>query len=34
VLTDRGFRDLLAQSPSIATSILQTLGERLHSDAL
>jgi CRP-like cAMP-binding protein len=34
VLTERGFRDLLAQSPSIATSILQTLGERLHSDAL
>ena len=34
VLTDRGFRDLLAQSPSIATSILQTLGERLHSAAL
>jgi CRP-like cAMP-binding protein len=33
VLTDRGFRDLLAQSPSIATSILQSLGERLHSDA-
>ena len=33
VLTDRGFRNLLAQSPSIATSILQSLGERLHSDA-
>jgi CRP-like cAMP-binding protein len=34
VLTDRGFRDLLAQSPSIATKILQSLGERLHSDSL
>jgi CRP-like cAMP-binding protein len=34
VLTDRGFRDLLVQSPSIATKILQSLGERLHSDAL
>jgi CRP/FNR family transcriptional regulator, cyclic AMP receptor protein len=33
VLTDRGFRDLLAQSPSIATKVLQSLGERLHSDA-
>ncbi len=34
VLTDRGFRDLLEQSPSIATKILQSLGERLHSDAV
>ena len=33
VLTDRGFRDLLAQSPSIAAKVLQSLGERLHSDA-
>ncbi len=33
VLTDRGFRDLLEQSPSIAAKILQSLGERLHSDA-
>jgi CRP-like cAMP-binding protein len=33
VLTDRGFRDLLAESPSIATKVLQSLGERLHSDA-
>ena len=34
VLTDRGFRDLLAQSPSISTKVLQSLGERLHSDAV
>ena len=34
VLTDRGFRDLLEQSPAIATKILQSLGERLHSDAV
>lgn len=34
VLTDRGFRDLLEQSPAIATKILKSLGERLHSDAL
>ncbi len=34
VLTDRGFRDLLVQSPSIGIKILQSLGERLHSDAL
>jgi CRP-like cAMP-binding protein len=34
VLTARGFRDLLVDSPSIATKILQGLGERLHSDAL
>ena len=34
VLTDRGFRDLLDQSPAIATKILKSLGERLHSDAL
>lgn len=33
VLTDRGFRDLLHQAPSIATSVLQSVGERLHSDA-
>jgi CRP-like cAMP-binding protein len=33
VLTVRGFRDLLAQSPSIAAKILQRLGERLHADA-
>jgi CRP/FNR family transcriptional regulator, cyclic AMP receptor protein len=33
VLTARGFRDLLGESPSIATKILQSLGERLHSDA-
>jgi CRP-like cAMP-binding protein len=34
VLTDRGFRDLLEQSPAIATKILKSLGERLHADAL
>jgi CRP/FNR family transcriptional regulator, cyclic AMP receptor protein len=34
VLTARGFRDLLGDSPSIATKILQSLGERLHADAV
>ena len=33
VLTNRGFFDLLTQSPSIAAKVLQSLGERLHSDA-
>ena len=33
VLTHRGFLDLLEQSPSIAVKVLQSLGERLHSDA-
>jgi CRP/FNR family transcriptional regulator, cyclic AMP receptor protein len=33
VLTRRGFLELLDQSPSIATRVLQSLGERLHSDA-
>jgi CRP/FNR family transcriptional regulator, cyclic AMP receptor protein len=33
VVTDRGFRGLLEQMPSIATKVLQSLGERLHSDA-
>ena len=33
VLTKRGFLELLNQSPSIATRVLQSLGERLHSDA-
>ena len=33
VLTGRGFLELLDQSPSIATRVLQSLGERLHSDA-
>lgn len=32
VLTKRGFLDLLTQSPAIATRVLQSLGERLHSD--
>ena len=32
VLTKGGFLDLLTQSPSIATKVLQSLGERLHSD--
>ena len=34
VLTARGFRGLLGESPSIATKVVQSLGERLHSDAL
>ena len=33
VLTHRGFRELLNQSPSIAAKVLESLGERLHSDA-
>ena len=33
VLTHRGFLGLLDQSPSIAVKVLQSLGERLHSDA-
>ena len=34
VVTDRAFRSVLEQMPSIATKVLQSLGERLHSDAL
>ncbi len=33
VLTHRGFLDLLEDSPSIAAKVLESLGERLHSDA-
>jgi CRP-like cAMP-binding protein len=33
VITDRAFRSVLEQMPSIATKVLQSLGERLHSDA-
>ena len=33
VLTHRGFRELLNHSPSIAAKVLESLGERLHSDA-
>ena len=33
VVTDRAFRSVLEQMPSIATKVLQSLGERLHSDA-
>jgi CRP/FNR family cyclic AMP-dependent transcriptional regulator len=33
VLTKRGFLELLTQTPSIATKVLQSLGERLHADA-
>ncbi len=33
VLTNNGFLELLDQWPSIATRVLQSLGERLHSDA-
>ena len=34
VITDRAFRSVLEQMPSIATKVLQSLGQRLHSDAL
>jgi len=34
VVTDRAFRTVLDQMPSIATKVLQSLGERLHADAL
>jgi CRP/FNR family cyclic AMP-dependent transcriptional regulator len=34
VITDRAFRNLLEQVPSIATKVLQSLGERLHADAV
>ena len=34
VVTDRAFRGLIEESPSIATKVLQSLGERLHSDAV
>jgi CRP/FNR family transcriptional regulator, cyclic AMP receptor protein len=34
VVTDRAFRNVLEQVPSIATKVLQSLGERLHSDAV
>jgi CRP-like cAMP-binding protein len=34
VVTDRAFRGLIEQMPSIATKVLQSLGQRLHSDAL
>lgn len=34
VVTDRAFRTVLDQMPSIATKVLQSLGERLHADAV
>ena len=34
VITDRAFKSLLERTPSMATKVLQSLGERLHSDAL
>lgn len=34
VVTDRAFRGLLEKTPSVATRVLQSLGERLHSDAV
>lgn len=34
VITDREFRQLIEQMPSIATKVLQSLGERLHADAV
>ena len=34
VVTDRAFRGLIEAMPSIATKVLQSLGQRLHADAL
>jgi CRP-like cAMP-binding protein len=34
VVTDRAFRTVLERMPSIASKVLQSLGERLHSDAV
>ena len=34
VVTDRAFRGLIEKTPSVATKVLQSLGERLHSDAV
>jgi CRP-like cAMP-binding protein len=34
VITDRAFRSVLEEMPSIATKVLQSLGERLHADAV
>ena len=34
VVTDRAFRGLLGEMPSIARKVLQSLGERLHTDAV
>ncbi len=34
VVTDRAFRGLIEAMPSIATKVLQSLGERLHTDAV
>ena len=34
VVTDRAFRSVLEQMPSIATKVLQSLGQRLHADAV
>jgi CRP-like cAMP-binding protein len=34
VVTDRAFRGLVEEMPSIATKVLQSLGERLHADAV
>jgi CRP/FNR family cyclic AMP-dependent transcriptional regulator len=34
VVTDRAFRSVVEEMPSIAPKVLQSLGERLHADAL
>ena len=34
VVTDRAFRDLLERTSSVSTKVLQSLGERLHADAV
>src|SRR5512132_3827005 len=34
VITDRAFRGLLEEMPLIATKVLQSLGQRLHAEAV
>jgi len=34
VVTDRAFRGLLERTPSVSNKVLQSLGERLHADAV
>ena len=34
VVTDRAFRGLLERTPTVSAKVLQSLGERLHADAV
>jgi len=34
VVTDRAFRRLLERTPTVSAKVLQSLGERLHADAV